>query len=219
MSAANPALASTTLPSRSEPRLQRFAARLVGSRLFWALFVGLGFTLPLVRSVLRQLPPPPPILGTLPAFALVDETGRPFTNQNLARRLVIAEFASPAGVRDGSPLARLQTRVRNTGNAVHLVTFVRGEGDPASLEALARGAHAGAWRWTFATGAVDELEAATARNLHAPGSLEGKLLLIDGSGRVRRVASPSKTELDLMMRDIGLLANIPDRPTSEKTSR
>jgi hypothetical protein len=215
MSAATPTLAAT-LPSRIEPRLQRFAARLVGSRLFWAIFIGLGFTLPLVRSVLRQLPPAPPVLGTLPAFALVDEAGRPFTNQILARRLVIAEFASPADVRDGSPLARLQTRVRNTGNAVHLVTFVRGEGDPASLETLARGAHAGAWRWSFATGAVDELEAATARGLRAPGSLEGKLLLVDGSGRIRRLTSPTKAELDLMMRDIGLLANI---PSAEKTSR
>ena len=213
MSTLPASLAVSTLPGGSVAWPQRAIARLVGSRLFWSLFIAMGFTLPLVRSVLRPLPVPPPTLAAFPAFKLVDEAGRPLTNQALAGRLVIAEFAAPGAVLAGSPLARLQTRVKNTGNAVHLLTFVKGNGDPASLAELALKAHAGTWRWSFATGAVDELETAAASVLKTP-SLEGKLLLVDAHGNVRRVTSPAKEEVDAMMRDIQLLANLEKAPSS-----
>jgi hypothetical protein len=193
---------------------QRVAARLVGSKVFWTLFVLIGFTLPIVRSILKPLPVPPPTLGAFPSFSLVDESGRPLTNATLAGRLVIVEFSSADRVLAGSPLARLQTRVRNTGNAVHLVTFVRGGADTASLASLARAAHAGTWRWSFAS-ATDALEAAAAKVARVP-SLDDRLVLLDLGGQVRRVAhAGAKDEVDQMMRDIGLLANL----SQEKASR
>jgi len=45
-------------------------------------------------------------------------------------------------------------------------------------------------------------------------SLEGKLLLVDAHGNVRRVTSPAKEEVDAMMRDIQLLANLEKAPSS-----
>jgi hypothetical protein len=190
---------------------QRVAARLTGSPWFWALLVGASFTLPLVRSVRRALPPAPPVLGTFPAFAFVDQAGKPVRETDLRGHLVVLEFTSAdALAAGGSPLAKLQRRVRNTGEAVHLVSFVDAVPSPGNLAALAKNAGAGAWRWTLAGGDVKTLEAATLKALHAPdgGTLAGRLLLLDGRGRIRRLGSPSPEEIDLMMRDTGLLVNM-----------
>ena len=203
---------------------QRIAARLTGSPWFWALFVAAAFTLPLVRSVRRALPPAPPVLGTFPAFALVDQAGNPVRGTDLRGHLVILEFTSADALADarsggGSSLAKLQRRVRNTGEAVHLVSFVdmtttsTASASPAlssTLSSLARNAGAGAWRWTLAGGDVRPLEAATLKALHAPegGSLAGRLLLLDGRGRMRRLGAASPDEIDLLMRDTGLLVNM-----------
>jgi len=194
--------------------LQRAAARVTGSRLFWALFVAAAFALPLVRSVRRALPPAPPVLGSFPAFALVDQTGNSVHETDLRGHLIVAEFTTAAALAEGgSPLAKLQRRVRNTGEAVHLVSFVdttRPSPAGPSLAALAKGAGAGAWRWTLAGGDVKPLETATLKALRAPegGTLAGRLLLLDGRGRMRRIGAPSPDEIDLMMRDTGLLVNM-----------
>jgi hypothetical protein len=199
---------------------QRAAARLTGSRLFWALFVAAAFALPLVRSVRRALPPAPPVLGSFPAFSLVDQAGNSVGEADLRGHLVVAEFTTAAALAAGSsPLAKLQRRVRNTGEAVHLISFVdmsslSSDSPPPtgrpSLAALAKGAGAGAWRWTLAGGDVRPLETATLKALHAPesGTLAGRLLLVDARGRVRRLAAPSPDEIDHLMRDTGLLVNM-----------
>ncbi|HEX7527736.1 MAG TPA: hypothetical protein VF425_01395, partial [Thermoanaerobaculia bacterium] len=193
---------------------QRVAARLTGSRWFWALFVAAAFALPLVRSVRRALPPAPPVLGSFPAFALVDQAGRTVRETDLHRHLVVAEFTTAAALAEGgSPLAKLQRRVRNTGEAVHLVSFVEAAAGPAlpsTLSTLAKNAGAGAWRWTLADGDVKASEAATLKALQAPegGTLAGRLLLLDGRGRMRRLTAASPDEIDLMMRDTGLLVNM-----------
>ena len=194
--------------------LQRVAARVTGSKLFWVVFVAAAFALPLVRSVRRALPPAPPVLGAFPAFALVDQAGNPVRETDIRGHLIVAEFTTAAALAEGgSPLAKLQRRVRNTGEVVHLVSFVdttRSSPGGPTLAALAKGAGAGAWRWTLAGGDVRALEAATLKALRAPegGTLAGRLLLLDARGRVRRLGAPSPDEIDLMMRDTGLLVNM-----------
>ena len=220
--AASPLLGGV-VPSPSSPSkksfsssslLQRAAARVTGSRLFWAVFVAVAFALPLVRSVRRALPPAPPVLGSFPAFALVDQAGNPVHETDFRGHLVVAEFTTAAALAEGgSPLAKLQRRVRNTGEVVHLVSFVDTTGSTSAgptLAALAKGAGAGAWRWTLAGGDVKPLEADTLKALRAPegGTLAGRLLLLDARGRMRRLGAPSPDEIDLMMRDTGLLVNM-----------
>jgi len=212
--AAAPAAAAYEQELKSPSFPQRVAARLTGNRWFWALFVAAAFALPLVRSVRRALPPSPPVLGSFPAFSLVDQAGHAVRDTDLLRHLVVAEFTTAAALAEGgSPLAKLQRRVRNTGEAVHLVSFVDTSSSPSggpTLAALAKGAGAGAWRWTLAGGDVKRLEAATLKALRAPegGTLAGRLILLDARGRVRRLGAPSPAEIDLMMRDIGLLVNM-----------
>jgi hypothetical protein len=201
----------TSSASAAPPLPQRVAARLTGSPWFWALLVGAAFTLPLARSVRRALPPAPSVLGTFPAFALVDQAGNPVRETDLRGHLIILEFTSAdALAAGGSPLAKLQRRVRNTGESVHLVSFIDAVPSSGSLATLAKNAGAGAWRWTLAGGDVKPLEAATLKALHAPegGTLAGRLLLLDGRGRIRRLGAPSPDEIDLMMRDTGLLVNM-----------
>lgn len=195
-----------------EPALQRLAARLTGSAWFWSFFLVMVFGLPLVRSILRPLPAPAPVLGEMPAFELVDSRGKTFSSKDVTGRIVIAEFTTPALLAaSASPLAQLQRRVRNTGDAVHLVTFLRDSGAAETAEA-GRLAHPGLWRWTLAGGSTALVEEGVRRSLSTKLggaiSLDGKLLLVDARGRIRRVVGGTKEEIDLMMRDIGLLLNL-----------
>ncbi len=190
---------------------QRLAARLTGSPLFWAVFVACAFALPLVRSALRPLPPAPPVAGTLPAFALTDQYGKPVTDASLRGTLVLAEFVSADRLSGRpTPLAELQKRVRNTGQALRLVTFVDETPGSPPLADLAEHTGAAAPRWTLAGGDLAPVEAAIrkAAGGRADVPLFGYLLLADAHGRVRRVEAPTKDNVDQIMRDIGLLANM-----------
>jgi cytochrome oxidase Cu insertion factor (SCO1/SenC/PrrC family) len=164
-----------------------------------------------VRSLNRPLPPAPPVAGTLPGFALTDQYGRPVTDVSLRGTLVLAEFVSAARLAGRpTPLAELQKRVRNTGQALRLVSFVDLTPGAPPLADLAEHAGAAAPRWTLAGGDLAPVEAAIRK---AAGGrpdvpLDGYLLLADAHGRVRRVEAPTPENVDRIMRDIGLLANM-----------
>jgi len=211
---ASTAALGASVPAAARPAfVQRLAARLTGSPWFWALFVATAFGMPFARSLSRRLPAAPPVLGTFPAFALLDQGAQPFTSETVRGRILVVEFVSARTLAEaGSPLMRLQQRVRNTADRVHLASFVTtGIAGPGDLARLAGQSHAGAWRWTLASGDAAALETTTLAALGAggaPASLEGRLLLVDGQGRVRRLLGSTPSEIDLMMRDIGLLANL-----------
>ena len=193
------------------PLPQRIAAHLTGSPWFWLVFIGLAFAFPIVRSLNRPLPETPPVLGTLPAFALTDQYGRPVTDLSLRGTLVLAEFVSAERLSARpTPLAELQKRVRNTGQALRLVSFVDQTPGAPPLADLAEHVGAAAPRWTLAGGDLGPVEGAIrkAAGARADIPLTGYLLLADAHGRVRRVEAPTKDNVDRIMRDIGLLANM-----------
>ncbi len=193
------------------PAAQRIAARLTGSPWFWLVFVACAFAFPIVRSLNRPLPETAPVLGTFPPFALTDQYGKPVTDASLRGTLVLAEFVSADRLSGRpTPLAELQKRVRNTGQALRLVSFVDEPPGSPPLADLAEHAGAGAPRWTLAGGDLGPVESAIrkAAGGRADVPLYGYLLLADAHGRVRRVAAPTPENVDLMMRDIGLLANM-----------
>jgi protein SCO1 len=209
---ATPLSSSSSKKSSSSSFLpQRVAARLTGSPWFWAAFVAVAFALPIVRSLNRPLPPAPPATGVLPAFSLTDQYGKPVTDASLRGTLVLAEFVSAKRLSGRpTPLAELQKRVRNTGQALRLVSFVDETPGSPPLADLAAHAGAAAPRWTLAGGDLAPVEAAIrkAAGGRADVPLYGYLLLADAHGRVRRIEAPTPDNVDLIMRDIGLLANM-----------
>lgn len=197
--------------SAAAPVAQRIAARLTGSPWFWAVFVAFAFAFPIVRSLNRPLPETPPVLGALPAFALTDQYGKPITDVSLKGTLVLAEFVTAERLSGRpTPLAELQKRVRNTGQALRLVSFVDQTPGTPPLAELAEHVGAAAPRWTLAGGDLGPVEAAIRRAAggRADVPLYGYLLLADAHGRVRRVEAPTPDNVDRIMRDIGLLANM-----------
>jgi hypothetical protein len=192
---------------------QRVAARLTGSVWFWAVFVFAVFAVPVFRSVTRPLPAAPPVLGELPAFALTDQQGKPVTGESLRGFVVLAEFVSAERFAEKpTAAASLVRRMRNTGGSVRIVSFVDAPpGTPPWCDADA--ARAALPRWIHASGGLAAFEAAARKASGLPDDLPlwGRLLLIDASGRIRRVAVPLKPELDQLMRDTGFLVNMEGR--------
>jgi protein SCO1 len=109
-----------------ENALQRTLAGLFGRRLFWVLFLLVAFSWPISRVIHRALPPKLPVLGTIAAFTLVDQEGRPFGTAELEGRVWVASAvrtSSPAAVDLVKELGKIQHRVRNLGPAFRLVTI------------------------------------------------------------------------------------------------
>ena len=109
-----------------ENALQRAVSGLLGRRLFWTLFLLVAFSWPISRVIHRALPPKLPVLGTIAAFTLVDQEGRPFGTAELEGRVWVASAirtSSPAAVDLVKELGKIQHRVRNLGPAFRLVTI------------------------------------------------------------------------------------------------
>lgn len=198
----------------------------VGRPLVWAVVISLLAAWPVVWSVGTRVPPPPPVLGTLPAFQLTDQDGAAFGSSELEGRVWIASFIftrcpiiCPAVT---EKMARIQGRTRNLEPALHLVSFsVDPEFDtPARLAAYAREHRASPRMWTFLTGPADAVRATVEQGLRIhvgrdPGepspagiSHGTHLVLVDGASRIRGYYDPNDPDaLDRLVRDAALLVN------------
>ena len=205
----------------SATRLGAAVHSLVGRPLFWVALIATIAAWPVVWAVKARLPPPPPVLGTAPAFRLTDQRGGAFGSDELAGRVWIASFA-PAGAAGedvARALGRVQARARNLEPALHLVSFsVRPPGDsPERLAAYARTHRASPRMWTFVTGAPEAVRAVE-RGLRGPpaqearGPLAGErsLVLVDRGARIRGRYDPGEPgAVERLVRDAALLVNRP----------
>ena len=174
-----------------------------------------------VRVAARALGPPAaaarrrPSSASFPAFALSDQAGKPVHGPTSRGHLVVAEFttAEPrsrrAARRSRSSSGACATRERPFASSASSTRRRARLGRPDARRPR-EGRRRGRWRWTLAGGDVKPLEAASRKAARAPegGTLAGRLLLLDARGRMRRLGAPSPDEIDLMMRDIGLLVNM-----------
>jgi protein SCO1/2 len=223
-------LRDATRRLRAGERLDRAARAVVARPAAWFALIGALAAWPVVWALRADVPPPPPVLGTLPAFELTDQDGRPFGSRDLEGRVWVASFiftrcetVCPAITRQ---VARVQARTRSLEPALHLVSFsVDPEWDtPGRLAAYARAYRASPRMWTFLTGPTEAVRETVERGLRVsmgrdpdvPGpagiSHGTHLVLVDGAGRIRGYYDPEAPDaVDRVVRDAALLVDRAER--------
>jgi protein SCO1/2 len=209
-------------------------ARLVGRPWFWIVAVGVLFGVPVARSVTRRLTPEPPVLGTLPAFTLTDQAGRPFGTRELAGKVWVADFIFTS-CQEACPLlsqrmAEVGRRARHLGPDFHLVSItVDPERDtPARLAAYGARYGANPVGWSFLTGPAGAIQEAVTGGFkvgmgrekaeNAPAGATGgddfwqifhgeQLVLVDRALRIRGYFPATGEGLDRLMEAIGRVIN------------
>jgi protein SCO1/2 len=173
-------------------------------------------TLTLIRPLLRHEPEPPPVLSQLPAFSLTDQDGKPFGSAELKGQVYIASFfftrcpsICPKLMHD---VLKLQDGFDSRGiEGIRLVSItVDPENDtPPVLKQYGQLLKANPARWTFLTGPTDEVESLVVGGFKTPmdrgqSSTDtamdiahtGKIVLVDGSGRIRGYYGTDESGLD-----------------------
>lgn len=185
---------------------------------FWATLVALA-AIPALIALYRRGPEPLPVLGTLPAFRLVDQQGRPFGSADLRGQVWVGNFifTSCPSICPGLTRAMrsLQERYQAGRVPVRLVSFsVDPENDsPAVLRAYARRFGADLSTWTFVTGPeaavrsliVDGFKTYLGRRERRSDNLvdiahAAHFVLVDGAGRIRGYYRPDPGGLDEIFR-------------------
>ena len=200
----------------------------IASPLFWALWIGILFLVPLVRS-LRLGPPKPPALDIpLPAFSLTDENGKKYGTDDLLGKVWVADFiftsCTTACPKLTKRMFEVQHRSRNLGNYFHMVSFsVDPDTDtPERLAAYAHEHRASPRMWSFLTGPLGDVETTVVRGFKmamgkeetAPGSgimsiFHGeKLVLVDAKSSIRGYYDADEAGVDALLRDVGVLVNV-----------
>jgi protein SCO1/2 len=158
-----------------------------------------------------------PVYGQIPAFQLIDQTGRSFDRTALDGRIWVADFIFTTCT---GPCPRMSSLMRQVQSAaagvpnVRLVSFsVDPERDtPPVLAQYAQRYRAEEGRWFFLTGARQTLDALD-RDAFKLGNVDGSLnhstrfVLVDRRGRIRGYYGTSdESPVTAVLRDIKRLA-------------
>jgi protein SCO1/2 len=181
----------------------------------WAFLAGIVL-ITAIRPLLRREPEPPPVLGKLPEFALIDQNGGRFGSKELEGRPYIASFFfircpsfCPLLMKS---IKRLDDAYRARGiEGIRLVSITVDPeyDDPEQLRAYAAEIGADPARWTLLTGDLDAIRRLAYDGFHVPvgvrqelpGGLfdiahSGKLILVDGKGAIRGYYDTDESGLD-----------------------
>ena len=215
--------AGQDIPSRSRPG--RFS-RVWASPILWVGLVAVGLAVPLLTRALGPSRPPLPVLGTLPAFSLVDESGRAFGRDELAGKVWVAGFIftrcptiCPAIT---ATMGRIQHRARGIAPNFRLVSFtVDPQYDtPARLAEYAKKHRASPRLWKFLGGPLGTVRDTITGGLKiAMGDIEGEqdfasimhgthFVLVDAQARIRGYYDSSDADVvDRVLQDAAMLIN------------
>lgn len=179
-------------------------------------------------SLLAHRPPPPPVLGELPAFRLVAHDGRPFTRDSEHGKAFVADFifTTCPGICPAmtARLAQLQPRLPE-GVGIASFTVDPGHDTPEVLARYAADFKAGP-AWRFVTGerdalyslAVDGFKLAAMevppeqRQAGGDGPFlhSSRFVLVDGQARIRGYYdSEDRAALDQLVSDAMQVARHP----------
>lgn len=191
------------------------APAIVRNPYVWAFLIGI-VTLTAIRPLLRHVPEPPPVLSQLPEFSLVAADGKPFGSAELRGQVYVASFfftscrsICPAIMKG---MARLQDGfARNEVQGIRLVSIsVDPEHDtPQVLSDYGKALGVDPLRWTLLTGDPEQVRQLVVSGFKTPdvpapsGGAEpmdiahtGKLVLVDGAGRIRGYYDSTEMGLD-----------------------
>jgi protein SCO1/2 len=209
-----------------EKRPMDWLSSLVGKPVFWIVFVVIIATVPMVRTIMIRLPPPLPVIATVPDFQLINESGTPFGSKDLRGKVWIADFiftrCPTACPLITQRMQKVQHRVHNMGSAIHLVSFSADpEYDtPARLHEYAEHHRASPRLWSFLTGPVEDVKTAVVNGLKVSQGREGSgddvagifhdnhFVVVDPQMQIRGYYDSSSDEaVERLIRDVGLIAN------------
>jgi protein SCO1/2 len=140
-------------------------AKLVRSPIFWIVVITLTVGLPVVlRSYRGANPKVGAPLSEVPAFALTDQNGQPFTRESLLGQVTLVNFIFTSGP-DVCPLLpqqmrKVQQKLKAEGRPYRLVSIsVDPDTDtPAVLKDYAEKHGADTSNWSFVTGPLDDIQ-------------------------------------------------------------
>ena len=181
----------------------------------WGFVIGI-VTLTLIRPLLRHVPDPPPVLSQLPPFSLVGVDGKPYGSAELRGQVYVANFfftscrsICPAMMKG---MLRLQDGFAQRNiEGIRLVSIsVDPEHDtPEVLAEYGNGMGVDPRRWTLLTGDPEQVRRLVVDGFKTPvidpppggsGPIDiahsGKLVLVDGSGRIRGYYGTDEMGLD-----------------------
>jgi protein SCO1/2 len=215
-------------PTPVPPTGARRLARVAGNPGLWLALVALGLTVPILTRVLRPAPPALPVLGTLPAFVLTDQDGKPFGSADLRGQVWVAGFIftrcptiCPVIT---TTMGKIQRRARGLGQDFRLVSFSVDPGydTPERLAAYASQHQASPRSWKFVTGQFDDVKRTVVDGLkiamadRAPRGEQDfasvmhgtHFVLVDRDGRIRGYYDSSEPEVvDRVLADSAMLIN------------
>jgi protein SCO1/2 len=164
---------------------------------------------------------PLPVYGHVPAFQLVDERGKPYTESAMLGYVSVVDFVFTRCKASCPLLTRhmteLQARLEREKSGARLVSFsVDPEHDtPPVLSEYAARAHADAARWTFVTGPVDDVSRAVVLGFKVAATKVAKgaddyevthgdwFVLVDSKNSVRGYyPMDDPGEMDVLVRDL-----------------
>jgi protein SCO1/2 len=181
----------------------------------WGFLIGIT-TLTLIRPLLRRVPEPPPVVGRVPGYALVDQDGKPFGSKDLEGRVYIASFFFTSCRSICPPLMqgmkRLQEGFETKGvKDVRLVSIsVDPHHDtPEVLRAYGESLGVDPARWILLTGDPEAVRRVVVDGFKTPMdpmpvtppdpmdiAHTGKVVLIDQSGGIRGYYDTTELGLD-----------------------
>lgn len=154
-----------------------------------------------------------PVLGEVPAFSLVDQTGAPFSTRELLGRTWIAAALSPSDPRGdliGQKLRQIQHRAHSLGADFRVVAITTDpEHDaPPDLDAFVRKEHGSPRMWTFLTGDAKDVMDLFARFPALGDAAHPRIVLVDRALRARAVYDALDADVvERVLFDVGLLVN------------
>jgi protein SCO1 len=151
-----------------------------------------------------------PVLNQVPPFTLTTQDGRPFSSAELQGKVWVGDLIFTSCPDVCPRMSTLMTKLQGQTKDLRLVTFtVDPDRDtPVALASYAKRYQANPARWTFLTGAVDELNKVSQAFLFGKIHLEhtSRFVLVDQLSRVRAFyATDEPDALERLTRDAALL--------------